>query len=46
MPSSSAQLRTMSFDELFARFFEKMHGRTLTPEETAALAQLRQEAGL
>ena len=42
----AAQLRTMSFDELFARFFEKMHGRTLTPEETAALAQLRQEAGL
>ena len=42
----TAQLRTMSFDELFARFFEKMHGRTLTPEETAALAQLRQEAGL
>jgi len=30
----------------FARFFEKMHGRALTPEETAALAQLRQEAGL
>ena len=42
----AAQLRTMGFDELFARFFEKMHGRTLTPEETAALAQLRQEAGL
>lgn len=42
----AAQLRTMSFDELFARFFKKMHGRTLTPEETAALAQLRQEAGL
>ena len=42
----AAQLRTMSFEELFACFFEKMHGRTLTPEETAALAQLRQEAGL
>jgi len=45
-PGQAAQLRTMGFEELFAHFFEKMHGRTLTPEETAALAQLRQEAGL
>ena len=42
----SAEQLDQGFDELFARFFEKMHGRTLTPEETAALAQLRQEAGL
>lgn len=42
----AAELRTMSFDELFDRFFEKMHGRPLTAQEHEALAQLRQEANL
>ena len=39
-------LRGMSFEELFGRFFEKMQGRPMTEAEAAALAALREEAEL
>lgn len=42
----SLRPRTMTFDELFGGFFEKMQGRAMTDEERAALDALREEAGL
>lgn len=41
---AAAAVRQKSFEELFSAFFEQMHGRPLTQEETAALNEMREEA--
>ena len=41
---AAAAVRQKSFEELFSAFFEQMHGRPLTEEETAALNEMREEA--
>lgn len=41
---AAAAVHRKSFEELFSAFFEQMHGRPLTPEETAALNEMREEA--
>ena len=44
LPDLAAAVKGKAFEELFGEFFEKMNGRPLTPEETAAVAKLREEA--
>ena len=40
---AAASVRQKSFEELFSAFFEQMHGRPLTQEETTALNEMREE---